>query len=261
MEEAAGDLEAGARRLADKLEAACDERGARIAAQGLEAVLCGRPNVGKSSLLNALARQDMAIVTDIPGTTRDIVRADVMLEGLRVHFSDTAGLREGTDVIERMGVSRARQAIAGADAVLVVLNAAQALTEEDVSLLEETRDAPRIIVLNQCDLPMRLDPRDFNDPVPVSAKTGAGIGELEKRVARFSAGAGESALTQQRHMTLARQAAASLRAAADACLSGAPVDLAVIDLQSALSSLGRITGEQVDEKMIDEIFSRFCVGK
>ena len=261
MEEAAGNLEAGARALADRLESACDERGARIAEQGLEAVLCGRPNVGKSSLLNALARQERAIVTDIPGTTRDIVRADVMISGLRVHFSDTAGLREGTDVIERIGVDRAKQAIAGADAVLAVFNASQALTREDRQLLLDTRDAPRIIVLNQCDLPMALQPEDFDSPVLVSAKTGQGIEELEKRVAAFGAGAGESALTQQRHMRLAREAAASLRAAADACKRGEAVDLAVIDLQDALAALGRVTGEQVDEKLIDDIFSRFCVGK
>ncbi|MBR4540194.1 MAG: tRNA uridine-5-carboxymethylaminomethyl(34) synthesis GTPase MnmE [Clostridia bacterium] len=262
LEEAASNLEAGARRLADKLEAACDERGARIADHGLEAVLCGRPNVGKSSLLNALARQERAIVTDIPGTTRDIIRADVMIEGLRVHFADTAGLREGAaDAIERIGVDRARQAIAGADVVLAVLNASLPLDEEDRQLLEDTKDAPRIIVLNQCDKEMVLDPADFDDPVVVSAQTGAGLHELEKRVAAFGAGAGESALTQQRHMVLAREAAASLRAAADACARGEAVDLAVIDLQDALSSLGRITGEQVDDKMIDEIFERFCVGK
>ena len=261
MEEAAADLESGARALARKLEAACDERGARIAAQGLEAVLCGRPNVGKSSLLNALARQERAIVTDIPGTTRDIVRADVMIDGLRVHFSDTAGLREGADEIEKIGVDRARQAIAGADAVLAVLNASQPLTPQDRQLLTDTQDAPRIVVLNQCDLPMALRPEDFPDSVAVSARTGQGLDALEKRVAAFGAGAGEGELTQQRHMHLARQAAASLTAAADACARGEAVDLAVIDLQAALGALGRVTGEQVDEKLIDDIFSRFCVGK
>ena len=261
LEEAAASLESGARQLADKLDAACDERGARIAQQGLEAVLCGRPNVGKSSLLNALARQERAIVTDIPGTTRDIVTADVMIAGLRVHFSDTAGLREGADVIERIGVDRARQAIAGADVVLAVLNASQELTPEDRQLLQDTQDAPRIIVLNQCDRDMRLNPADFDDPAVVSAVTGEGIARLEERVAAFGAGAGESTLTQQRHMALAREAAADLRAAADACRRGEAVDLAVIDLQSALGALGRVTGEQVDEKLIDEIFSRFCVGK
>ena len=261
LEEAAGEMEAGARRLADRLDAACDERGARIAESGLEAVLCGRPNVGKSSLLNALSRQERAIVTDIPGTTRDIIRADVMIDGLRVHFSDTAGLREGADVIERLGVDRARQAIAGADVVIVVLNASQDLTNADRDLLAETKAAPRIIVLNQCDLPQRLRIEDFPGAVALSAKTGEGLSELERRVAAFGAGAGESALTQRRHMDLARQAARFLRAAADACARGEPVDLAAIDVQAALSALGRVTGEQVDDQLIDDIFSRFCVGK
>lgn len=262
MEEAAADLEAGARRLGDRLDAACDERGARIAEQGLEAVLCGRPNVGKSSLLNALARQERAIVTDIPGTTRDVIRADVMIDGLRVHFSDTAGLREeGADVIERIGVNRARQAIAGADVVIAVFNASEPLTPEDEQLLRETAQMPRIIVLNQCDKAMALNPEDFENPVVVSAQTAQGLEALEKRVAAYGAGAGETALTQQRHIRLAREAAHSLHHAADACAQGEPVDLAVIDLQEALAALGHVTGEQVDEKLIDDIFSRFCVGK
>lgn len=261
-EEAAANLENGARALSDKLDAACDERGARIARYGLEAVLCGRPNVGKSSLLNALARQEAAIVTDIPGTTRDVIRADVIIDGLRVRISDTAGLRDdGSDPIERIGVSRARRAIAGADVVLAVLDASRPLEEEDMQLLQDTQDAPRIIVLNQCDRETVLSPADFDGPVVVSAVTGAGLGELEKRIAAFGAGAGESELTQERHMRLARQAASALRSAADACANGEPVDLAVIEVQEALSALGRITGDQVDEKLLDEIFSRFCVGK
>ena len=261
FEEAAGNLGPRALALADKLDAACDERGARIAREGIEAVLCGRPNVGKSSLLNALARREAAIVTDIPGTTRDVIRADVIIDGLTVHFSDTAGLRESADTIERIGVDRARGAIRGADVVIAVLNAAEPLTAEDQVLLRDTADSPRIIALNQCDRPLALNPKDFDDPVLLSARTGEGLPALEKRVAAFGAAAGESALTQQRHMALAREAARSLRSAAALCRDGADISLAVIDLQSALQSLGRVTGEQVDEKLLDDIFSRFCVGK
>ena len=261
FEDAAGNMEAGARALADQLEAACDERGARIADQGLEAVLCGRPNVGKSSLLNALSRQERAIVTDIPGTTRDIIRADVLLAGLRVHFSDTAGIREDADAIERIGVARARQAVAGADVVLAVLDASRELEEPDRHLLEETSQMPRIIVLNKADLPRRLRKEDFENSLYISAVTGAGLEELEKRVAAFGACAGESALTQTRHMALARQAAGSLRAAADACAQSGAIDVAAVDLHEALAALGRVTGEQVDERLMDDIFSRFCVGK
>lgn len=261
FEEAAGDLEAGARALAEELENACDERGARIAEQGLQVVLCGRPNVGKSSLLNALTRQERAIVTDIPGTTRDIVTADMMLDGLKIRFSDTAGIRDNTDTIEKIGVERARKAVAGADVALVVLDASQELTEEDEALLRETKDAPRIVVLNKSDLPAVLTQQEFPDAVCVSAAAGEGLDELEVHIATFGAGAGESALTQQRHMTLARTAAAALRRAAAACEMGQNVDIAAVELHEALYTLGRITGEQVDEKLIDDIFSRFCVGK
>lgn len=261
FEEAAGDLESGARALAIQLENACDERGARIAQKGLEVVLCGRPNVGKSSLLNALSREERAIVTNIPGTTRDIIRADVMLSGVRVHFADTAGLRDSADDIEKIGVELARRAIAGADVVLAVLDASSPLSDEDRELLQNTEGAPRIIVLNKGDLPQKLNPDDFENCVLVSAARGEGIDELEKRVIAYAAGAGESALTQERHMHLARQAARSLHLAADACARGEAVDMAAVDLHEALYALGRITGEQVDEKLIDDIFSRFCVGK
>ena len=116
-------------------------------------------------------------------------------------------------------------------------------------------------MLNKCDLDRKLNPDDFPGAICVSAASGEGLKELEEKVASFGAGAGESALTQARHMRLAREAAASIRTAAEACQMGAPVDLAVVDLHEALSTLGRITGEQVDERLMDDIFSRFCVGK
>ena len=261
FEEAAGDVESSARALAEELENACDERGARIAEQGLQVVLCGRPNVGKSSLLNALSRQERAIVTDIPGTTRDIVTADVMIDGLKICFWDTAGIREISDTVEKIGVERAKKAVAGADVVLVVLDASQPMTREDQALLRDTEGMPRLVLLNKCDLPSRLDPADFKDALPISAFSGAGLSALEKRLTAFGAGAGESALTQERHMALARQAAAALRRAAEACETGQNVDAAAVELQEALYTLGRITGDQVDEQLIDDIFSRFCVGK
>lgn len=261
MEEAAGQLESGALRLAEKLESACDERGARIAEQGLEVVLCGRPNVGKSSLLNALAREERAIVTDIPGTTRDVVTAEAMLDGIRVHFSDTAGIRENTDIIESIGVEKARKAVAGADVALVVLDASHEITAEDEALLRETKDTPRIVVLNKCDLPISPSASKIAEGIAVSAVTGQGLPELERKIASFGAGAGESTLTMQRHMALAREAAAALRRAAEASAQGEAVDLCAVELHEALSALGRITGEQVDEALIDDIFARFCVGK
>ena len=261
FEEAAGEMTEGALSLAHELESACDERGARIARQGLEVVLCGRPNVGKSSLLNALSREEVAIVTDIPGTTRDILRSDMYLSGLKVRFVDTAGLRQNTDVIEAIGVERARKAVAGADVALVVLDASQPLQAEDEKLLEETRDMPRIVVLNKGDLPAALHKAQFENAVVVSAAKKLGMEELEEKIAAYGAGAGEGELTQERHMALAREAAAALRRAAAACEMGEAVDVAAVELNEALHVLGRITGEQVDERLLDDVFSRFCVGK
>ena len=261
FEEAAGDMTEAASRLADALDAACDERGARILENGLEAVLCGRPNVGKSSLLNALARQDRAIVTDIPGTTRDVIRADIQINGLLVHLSDTAGIRENADTVERIGVDRARKTIQSADAVIVVLDASRPLAPEDHALLRDTEKAPRIVVLSKGDLPPVLNPADFDNALSVSAVTGDGIPALEQKIAAFAANAGQSALTQARHMALARQAAAALRRAAQCCQAGEAMDAAAVELHEALHLLGRVTGEEVDEKLLDDIFSNFCVGK
>ncbi len=261
FEEAAGEMTEGALLLAQELENACDERGARIARQGLEVVLCGRPNVGKSSLLNALSREEVAIVTDIPGTTRDILRSDMYLAGLKVRFVDTAGLRSDTDVIEAIGVERAKKAVAGADVAMVVLDASLPLQEEDKKLLEETRDMPRIVVLNKGDLPCVLKKEQFENAVVVSAAEKTGVAELEEKIASYGAGAGEGELTQERHMALAREAAAALRRAAAACEMGEAVDVAAVELNEALHVLGRITGEQVDERLLDDVFSRFCVGK
>lgn len=261
FEEAAGEMTEGALKLADELENACDERGARIARSGLEVVLCGCPNVGKSSLLNALSREEVAIVTDIPGTTRDILRSDMLLSGLKVRFVDTAGLRQNTDTIEAIGVEKAKKAVASADVAVVVLDASRPLQPQDEALLCDTKDMPRIIVLNKWDLPAVLNPVDFENAVCVSAARGQGMDRLEEKIVAFGAGAGESELTQERHMALAREAAAALRRAAQACRDGEAVDVAAVELNEALHVLGRITGDQVDEKLLDDVFSRFCVGK
>lgn len=261
FEEAAGEMTEGALALAEELENACDERGARIARSGLEVVLCGCPNVGKSSLLNALSREEVAIVTDIPGTTRDILRSDMLLSGLKVRFVDTAGLRQNTDTIEAIGVEKAKKAVASADVAVVVLDASRPLQAQDEALLCDTEGMPRIIVLNKWDLPAVLTPADFENAVCVSAAKGEGLKALEEKIVSFGVGAGESELTQERHMALAREAAAALRRAAQACQDGEAVDVAAVELNEALHTLGRITGDQVDEKLLDDVFSRFCVGK
>ena len=256
--EAAGDAARRARQLAQTLLSACDERSARLLDSGFDVALCGRPNVGKSSLLNALLCEERAIVTDIPGTTRDVVRGSVILNGLRVNLSDTAGIRDQAEAVEAIGVQRARAAMRQADLVLLVLDGSAPLTPEDRRLLAESEGLPRLILCNKAD---RGAAFPLEGALRVSAKTGQGMEDLRARIARAAGQVGESPLTSARHMALARRAAAQLKDAADALDRGAPLDLAAIDLNWALATLGGITGERVDEQLLDSVFSRFCVGK
>lgn len=257
-EEAAADIVPKARRLAEKLLSACDERAARLLESGFETALCGRPNVGKSSLLNTLLGEDRAIVTDIPGTTRDVVRGSVILDGMRVNLSDTAGIRDQAETVEAIGVERARKAMQGADLVLLVLDGSQPLTAEDERLLADTETMPREVILNKAD---RGAAFDMPGALRLSAQTGQGIGELRALLAQKARVRGDLPLTSARHMLLARRAAAQLNGAADALSGGAALDLAAVDLHEALQTLGEITGERVDEKLLDSVFSQFCVGK
>ncbi len=257
-EEAAGDLAQKAADLAQRLLAACDERAARLLDTGFEAALCGRPNVGKSSLLNALLCEERAIVTDIPGTTRDVVRGSITLGGMRVNLSDTAGIREQTETVEAIGVERARQAMQAADLTLLVLDGSAPLTAEDEQLLRETAALNRVVILNKSD---RGEAFPLPGALRVSAKSGQGMDALRQEIARQAKVRGDLPLTSARHMQLARQAAAQLQTAADALRDGAPLDLAAVDLHAALDTLGGITGDRVDEKLLDSVFSQFCVGK
>ncbi len=257
-QEAAGSVAEGAQKLQDTLLSACNERAARLLDTGFEVVLCGRPNVGKSSLLNALLCEERAIVTDIPGTTRDVVRGSITVDGLRVNLSDTAGIRDEAETVEAIGVRRARDLMRAADLVLLVLDASQPLTKEDEELLSETAGYPRLILCNKADCGTAVD---LPDALHISAVTGDGMAELRRELSRRAAMPAELPLTSERHMRLARAAAQHLDSAAAALKEGQPLDLAAIDLHSALDCLGEVTGDRVDEKLLDSVFSRFCVGK
>ena len=266
-EAAAGEVVQRVQDVIAALRARCDERGARVLREGASIVLAGRPNVGKSSLMNALLEQERAIVTEIPGTTRDVLTERITLGGVVAELSDTAGRRSTDDPIERIGVDRARRAAASADVVLIVLDAAEALDDSDVELLKKADDRA-IICLNKSDLKPVLDAqaiRALTDAkiIEISAQTGQGIaglvGELTRRVVPDEEGGGT--LTVRRHIGLARQAAESLERAVDAVAGGLPLDTAAIDIRLALASLMEITGENATEAVIDRVFSDFCVGK
>ena len=265
--EALDGLSHGLSKLIAKLESAIDERSARMVREGLRVALCGRPNAGKSTLFNALLGEERAIVTDVPGTTRDVLQGSFTLEGLCVHLFDTAGLRDTGDTVERIGVDRARQAISQADIALLLVDASQPLQPEERELLQSSMPCPCAILLNKEDLTPLLTPETIKkettlSPVlSISAKTGQGIEGILDYLRLHIQIPQQLLLTHERHMEVAREALKHLRQAQGALSAGQPLDFTAVDLHDALYLLGRITGESVDEKLLDDIFSRFCVGK
>ena len=234
-----------------------------VTREGLSVVLAGRPNVGKSSLLNALLRSDRAIVTAVPGTTRDVLEETLNLGGVPVRLSDTAGLRETEDEVERIGVARTQSSIEKADLVLLVLDSVIGETPEDAALRHSLANRPHLVVWNKWDLSVRADlPAEG---IAVSALTGWNLDTLEAAIVQKTlgeAGGSESALvTHARHKQALQSASSQIADAAASLHSGLPADFASIDLRGALNALGTITGETAAEDVIAEIFSRFCIGK
>jgi tRNA modification GTPase len=255
------------RDIAGEIARRSDSRSARMLREGASIVLAGRPNVGKSSLMNALLNQERAIVTSIPGTTRDVLTERISIGGVLAEISDTAGRRDTQDPIERIGVDRARRAAESADVVLIVLDAAVEMDEEDTELVKSADDRA-IVCLNKSDLPPVLTAQRLNtmtdaQVLEISAQTGRGIGELIEELGRRIAVGEENngQLTAQRHIELAHSAADSLAQAVSAIEMGMPLDTAAIDIREAMSKLSEITGENATEAVIDRVFESFCVGK
>ena len=239
-------------------------REGRLIREGAQVVLAGRPNTGKSSLFNALAGADRAIVTEVPGTTRDLVTDVVDIEGIAVTLVDTAGLRVTEDLVEIEGVGRARRASAAADCVVVVLDGSEPATEGDRALLASTGARARVVAINKSDLPETMGVA-VAEAVRVSARTGDGIAALRSAIASSLAGRepleDAPAVTNQRHLLLLEQALEALSRGADALAHGAPEELALADLQEARGALDEIVGRRTPDDILRKIFETFCIGK
>jgi len=251
-------LEDSIRGMIRELEAAVDENAARIVREGLTVALAGVPNAGKSSLMNAILRADRAIVTPVPGTTRDVLSERVRVKGLDMTLLDTAGIRETRDEIELQGVLRAKKAVESADQVILVVDGSIPEGEAESALLKAA-DGRTMVVLSKCDLGVDPGRRGLR----VSAKTGEGLDELldELKARADSFGAGEAFLTRPRHIDCAKRAISSLSDALSSLAGGVPQDLISVDLMAALSALGEITGRSASDEVISAVFRNFCVGK
>ena len=255
---------------ADKLLMTADS-GALIR-DGIRAAIAGKPNVGKSSLLNALARYDRAIVTDIAGTTRDTIEERVDFGGVPLVLIDTAGIRETEDAVEKIGVERSRQSVAESDLVIVMIDGSRGIDNDDLEIIEATKDAKRIILINKNDLGKGKCSdevrkiADSGSVIEISALTGEGIDRLKDEIsAMYNLGELEhgsgAVITNARHKSALIKAAAALESGINALHADMPTDIASIDINEAIEALGEITGETVSDDIVRDIFHSFCVGK
>ncbi|PPA68474.1 tRNA uridine-5-carboxymethylaminomethyl(34) synthesis GTPase MnmE [Jeotgalibacillus proteolyticus] len=244
----------------------------KILRDGLSTVIIGRPNVGKSSLLNSLVHENKAIVTDVPGTTRDVIEEYVNVRGVPLKLVDTAGIRETEDIVERIGVERSRKVLKEADLILLVLNHAEELSEEDRRLFEAVKGMDFIVIVNKTDLPQSLNIDEVKELaahhplVATSLLKEQGVDELEEAIASlFFAGSLDAKdstyVSNSRHIALLHQALQTIEEAIGGAEMGTPVDMVQIDLRRTWEILGEIIGDTVQESLIDQLFSQFCLGK
>lgn len=238
----------------------------RVIKEGIKVGIIGRPNVGKSSLLNSLLEEEKAIVTDIPGTTRDIVEGTIVLGGIILNIIDTAGIRDTDDVVEKLGVEKSMSIIDTADLVIFILNNNEVLSEEEKELLKKLESVKKIIVVNKIDLANKLDKSTLGNYIEVSVKEKVGISKIKEEIIRlFNLGELETEdmtyLSNARSIALLNKAKDSIEEAANEIAMHSPIDIVEFSLKDAWNSLGEIIGETYTDELLDELFSRFCLGK
>jgi len=244
----------------------------KILREGISTVIVGRPNVGKSSLLNSFVQENKAIVTDIPGTTRDVIEEYVNVRGVPLRLVDTAGIRETEDIVERIGVEKSRAVLKEADLILLVLNYSEPISSEDENIFAATKGMDVIVIVNKTDLPQQIDlnrVKELAGKAPIVATSlleDKGMNELEEAISSlFFAGELEASdltyVSNTRHIALISQALNTIEDAIMAIEGGVPIDLVQIDLTRSWELLGEIIGDTVSESLIDQLFSQFCLGK
>lgn len=245
----------------------------KVLREGLATAIIGRPNVGKSSLLNSLLHEDKAIVTNVAGTTRDVIEEYVNVDGVPLKLIDTAGIRDTKDQVEKIGVERSRKALDAADLILLLIDNSEALTTEDRELLDATKDKQRIVILNKTDLPNKVDRNELKKLVgsdkliETSIVKNEGMNQLGETISKmfFEEGIENNQnsvmVTNARHIGLLHQADDALGDVLKGIAEGMPVDLVQIDMTRCWDLLGEITGDSYQDELLDQLFSQFCLGK
>lgn len=267
------DLEKSGNKVKEELEKLLStaERG-KILRDGLNTVILGKPNVGKSSLLNAVLRENRAIVTDIPGTTRDIIEEYVNIDGIPLRIIDTAGIRNTDDLVEQIGVDKAKETVEKADLIIAVFDASREMSDEDYEIIELIKDKKSIILLNKTDLPTKYDEAylksiiNNREIITTSITSGVGVDLLERSIKNiFYSGEVEvysdTIVTNVRHKNQLVKALQNINQAIKDIKGNVPIDCIEVDLKNCWENLGEISGDTIGEDILDKIFSEFCIGK
>ena len=238
----------------------------KVIKEGIKVSIIGKPNVGKSSLLNSLLEEEKAIVTNVPGTTRDIVEGTIILDNVILNIIDTAGIRESDDIVEKIGIEKSLTIINEADLVIFILNNNEKITAEEKGLLEKLKDKKKIIVINKIDLENKLDKSILDNYIEISAKENIGIEKIKDEIKRlFNLGELEASdltyMSNARSISLLGKSLNNINDAISEINNNSPIDIVEFHLKDAWNNLGEIIGETYTDELLDELFSRFCLGK
>ena len=238
----------------------------KVIKEGIKVGIIGKPNVGKSSLLNSLLEEEKAIVTNVPGTTRDIVEGTIILDNVILNIIDTAGIRESDDIVEKIGIEKSLTIINEADLVIFILNNNEKITREEKGLLEKLKDKKKIIVINKIDLENKLDKSILDNYIEISAKENIGIEKIKDEIKRlFNLGELEASdltyMSNARSISLLGKSLNNINDAISEINNNSPIDIVEFHLKDAWNNLGEIIGETYTDELLDELFSRFCLGK